>query len=59
MAHMDAPRRVGKHLEYVVFRAGLILRGGEALALGPDLLPFGFGLLEIVASHGLFVVGLY
>ena len=60
VAHMDAPRRIGEHLQHVVFR--LVRRGvlarrrigrGEDAALVPDFLPAGLGLGGVVAvgSH--------
>ncbi len=50
VAHMDAPRRIGEHLQHVVFRPGAIHDGAERLALVPDLPPLGFGLAKIVAD---------
>ena len=37
VAHVDAPRRVGEHLEHVVFRARVVVFGGENAALVPDV----------------------
>ena len=36
MAHMDAPRRIGEHLEHVVFGPRAVDLGAEDLALLPD-----------------------
>ena len=52
VAHMDAPRRIGEHLEHVVLGPGAIHDGAERLAGVPDLLPPGFGFVEIVAPDG-------
>src|SRR5829696_7500469 len=46
---MDAPRRIGEHLEHVVFGPRLIHAGAEGLALLPGLLPLGLGFAEVVA----------
>ena len=43
MPHMDAPRRVGEHLEDVVFRPGIVVFGGVNALLVPQLLPAGLG----------------
>ena len=51
VAHVDAPRRIGEHLEHVVLGPRLIHHGAEGLAIVPDLLPLGFGLAEIVARR--------
>ncbi len=51
VADMQLARRVGEHLEDIVFRpAGL---GGdlEQPALAPDALPFRFGFSKIVSGH--------
>ncbi len=49
MADVDAPRRIGKHLEHVVFRARIVVRHLEKLRLVPRLLPAGFGRARIVS----------
>ena len=49
VAHVDAPRRIGEHLEDVVFLARVVVRGREGAALGPDGLPLRFGLAGVVA----------
>ena len=53
MAHVDAPRRIGEHLQHVVFRARIVVPGAEQVFLGPDRLPFRLGFLGVVAlgSH--------
>ena len=48
MAHVDAPRGIGEHLEHVVFRPRPVDRRLEAAALLPDLLPLGLGGAERV-----------
>ena len=53
MPHMDAPGRVGEHLEHVVFRAVRVGRDDEGSALLPHRLPAGFALFDVVAfGHG-------
>src|SRR5262249_19799338 len=47
--HMDAPRRIGEHLQHVVFLPRVIVAGGEDAPLVPDLLPAGLRLAGIVA----------
>ena len=49
VAHVDAPRRVGEHLQHVVFRPRVVVLGGEDAALVPRLLPAGLGLAGVVA----------
>ena len=49
MAHMDAPRRIGEHLEHVIFRARIVVRGLEDLRVRPGFPPFGFGFAHVVA----------
>ena len=39
MAHVDAPRGVGEHLQHVVFRAALVPAGAKDAGLAPGLLP--------------------
>ena len=60
VAHMDAPRRIGEHLQHVVFwlvRRSALARSrigrGEDAALFPGFLPAGLGLGGVVAvgSH--------
>ena len=51
MAHMDAPRRVGEHLQHVIFRPGGVFGHVEAALLRPDALPLCLGFLEIIACH--------
>ena len=53
MAHVDAPRRIGEHLQDVVFRARRIGLGAEHAALRPDLLPLRLGGAEGVSGHAL------
>ena len=52
MAHMDAPRRIGEHLQHVVFRLVARRPGSEAIGLGPSLLPLGLGLFDVVTLDG-------
>ena len=52
--HMDAPRRVGEHLEHVIFRARIVLVRVKQAALLPGLLParLGFRRIVTVFRHG-------
>ncbi len=52
--HVDAPGRVGEHLQHVVFRARIGVGGGEDAALVPDFLPAGLRLAGVVTlgAHG-------
>ena len=52
MPHMDAARRIGEHLQDIIFGAGVVFAGQEALTLFPDLLPFGFGFADVVTLVG-------
>jgi hypothetical protein len=47
--HMDAPRRVGEHLQHVVFLARVVVAGGKNAPLLPCRLPAGLGLAGVVA----------
>ncbi len=40
MPHVDAPGRIGEHLEHVIVRPRIDALGREHLAVGPDFLPF-------------------
>src|SRR5262249_4976118 len=51
VTHMDPARRVGKHLEHIVFGKGRVVGRSETAALLPERLPFRLGLPEIVATH--------
>ena len=51
MAHMDAPRRIGEHLEHVIFRLVGIVVSYETLASFPPILPFGFDGGRVVMIH--------
>ena len=55
MAHMDASRRIGEHLEDVVFLARISVVRLEDLVFRPFCLPTGLGVARIVTfgSHGL------
>src|SRR6202007_1278776 len=55
VANMDAPGRVGEHLEHVVFRPGIVVLGGEDRPLVPLALPAQFGFAGVVAfgTHGI------
>ena len=47
--HMDAPRRVGEHLQHVVFRARVVVLRGEDGLIVPGLLPARLGVAGVVA----------
>ena len=49
MAHVDAARRIGKHLQHIIFGARIIVPALERLTALPKLLPLGFGLTGVVA----------
>ena len=51
MAHMDAPRRIGEHLEHVIFRLVGIVVSYETLASFPPVLPFGLDGGGVVLIH--------
>ncbi len=51
VTHMDAARRVGEHLEHVVFRLCLIAFCGEYASLFPGGLPFLFDISGGIAGH--------
>ena len=53
MAHMDAARRIGKHLQHVIFRPRIVVAGAEHRRLVPDLLPFGFRFAGVVALESM------
>ena len=46
--HMDAPGRIREHLQHVIFRARVGIRGGENALLVPHLAPAGLGLAAVV-----------
>ena len=51
VAHVDVARRIGEHLQHIVFRTAGILRD-EGGRLGPTGLLAGFGGLGFVTGHG-------
>ena len=48
MAHVDAPRRIGEHLEDVIFRARIVVVRLEDLRVRPSPLPLGLGFAHVV-----------
>jgi hypothetical protein len=48
MAHVDAPGRVGEHLQHVIFRALAALACAEQILLVPDALPVGLTFARVV-----------
>ena len=51
MADMDAPRRIGEHLQHIVFFRRIVGIGGKTAPLIPDAAPFLLGFADIVAAH--------
>ena len=51
VAHVDATRRVGEHLQNVIFRLGWIALCLEGIRKGPCLLPFRFDGGGVIALH--------
>src|SRR5215469_1544445 len=51
VADVQFPRRIGKHLEHVIFRARRVGLDLEALALAPDPLPVLFVFFRVVPRH--------
>ena len=49
MAHMDAPRRIGEHLEHIVFRARIVVFRLEDLRVRPGFPPFGLGFAHVIS----------
>ena len=49
MAHMDAPRRIGEHLEHVVFGSVARLVGPKKVLIRPDRLPMLLAVRRVVA----------
>ncbi len=54
VADMQLARRVGEHLEDIVFRARAVDGDVERAAFLPDRLPLRFAFLEIIARHRAF-----
>src|SRR5688572_33357440 len=54
---MDAPRRIGEHLEHVIFRPLIVVLGGKDRLFVPDGLPAGFGFTGVVAFGGHEIAG--
>src|SRR6478609_6588364 len=52
MPDMDAPGRVGKHLEHVIFRPWIVVFGGEDRLLVPLALPARLGFTGVVTFGG-------
>ena len=50
MAHVDAPRRIGEHLQHIGLGLGACAVGGEALRLVPPRLPARVGLPRVEAA---------
>ena len=51
MPHVDAPRRIGEHLEHIILGPRGVAPGGEDARVLPRLLPFGFDRCGGVARH--------
>ncbi len=52
MAHMDAARGIGEHLEDVVLLARVVVVGQEDVFIVPFCLPAGFGIARVVTFGG-------
>jgi len=52
MPDMDAPGRVGEHLQHVIFRPLVVVFGGEDRLFVPLALPARFGISGVVAFGG-------
>ena len=50
--HMDAPGRIGEHLQHVVFRPRVVVAGGEDALVVPGLLPAHLRDAGVVAFNG-------
>ena len=48
VAHVDPSRRIGEHLQHVVFRPRSRVIGDEAAAFVPQTLPLGLGLAHVI-----------
>ncbi len=48
MAHMDAPRWIGEHLEHIIFLADVAIVGFEGPVFFPDFLPMSFRHARII-----------
>ncbi len=51
VAHVDAPRRIGEHLEDIVLRTRVLVADAEYIRTSPGITPFGLHVLRIVAGH--------
>ena len=49
MPHVDAPGRIREHLEHIIFRPRIVVRGLEDLRVRPGLAPFGLGFAHVVS----------
>ena len=56
---MDAPGRVGEHLQHVVFRPRIVVFGGENRLFVPLALPARLGFTGVVAFGGHGIAGLF
>jgi hypothetical protein len=52
MPDMDAPGRIGEHLEHVIFRPRIVVFSGEDRLFIPLALPARFGFAGVVALGG-------
>ena len=51
MAHVDAPRRIGEHLQHIVLGSRRVVPCGEHPGAGPGLLPLRFDYRRFIARH--------
>ncbi len=59
MPDMDAPGRVGEHLQHVIFRPRIVVFGGEDRLFVPLALPARLGFAGVVAFGGHGIAGLF
>src|SRR6201996_2282532 len=59
MPDMDAPGRIGEHLQHVIFRPRIVIFGGEDRLLVPLALPARLGFACVVAFGGYEIAGLF
>src|SRR5258708_12627158 len=52
MADMNAPGRIGEHLQHVIFRPRVVITGGEDRLFVPPALPARLGFACVVAFGG-------
>jgi hypothetical protein len=51
VAHVNAARRIGEHLEHVIMFARIVILDDKRLTVGPNFLPVGFLLTRIITFN--------